>query len=471
VSLLHELSAQELVVARKSGELSARELTEHFLDRIDAHNPELNAIVTLAEDSARARANSMDNAHIPPGLLWGLPFVDKDLHNRAGVRTGCGSKTKNDSPPATESDPLPQALDDAGGISLGKSAVCEFGLSSYTESDVFGPTRSPYAPEHGAGGSSGGAASAVAAGMVPVAPGNDGGGSVRIPAWSCGVVGIKPSRGLVPSGTGFDSLGGLVVPGPLARSVGDAALLLDAMIGNGVTYRATGHARPTSSFLQQAHEPTAALTIAVVEKSPWDSGVPIAVDPAASAVVQQVARVAENLGHHVEHYDWIPPRGYGEAFHGVWSSVTVLLDVPPHKRDDLESLTRYLLEVGERQPASVLAGALLALARFETEVIRQFSAYDVVLTPGLATLPPKIGFYDREDPERNFLQQVQVTPFTSFVNVCGLPAVALPVTQTPEGLPLGVQLIGGPGQDGLLVSLSAQLEAELGWLGTRPRIW
>ncbi|MDP4899530.1 MAG: amidase, partial [Pontimonas sp.] len=239
MSLPHEFPARELVSRRRSGELSATELVEHFLARIDAHNPTLNALVTITAERALEHADAMDRGEAEPGILWGLPFADKDLTNRAGVPTGAGSRVRAGAPLPTQSDPMALAMDAAGGISIGKSAVCEFGLSSYTESLVFPPTANPYSLDHGSGGSSGGAAAAVAARLVPLSPGSDGGGSVRIPAWACGLVGLKPSRGLIPGGTGFDYLAGLVVPGPLATTVGDATLLLDALRGHGITHRAT----------------------------------------------------------------------------------------------------------------------------------------------------------------------------------------------------------------------------------------
>lgn len=471
MSLLHEMSARQLVTARREGELSASDLVSHFLARIEALNPEVNAIVTLDATQALARARAMDASEIEPGLLWGLPFADKDLTNRRGVRTGFGSKTRAGFPPEKENDPLAATLDDAGGISLGKSAVCEFGLSSYTQSDVFLPTANPFSVSHGAGGSSGGAAAAVAAGMLPVAPGNDGGGSVRIPAWVCGLVGHKPSRGLIPAGTGLDSPGGLVVPGPLARSVEDAALLLDAMRGNGQTYRAIRHADAPQSFVETLNQAPQALTIALTTNSPWDEWTDIQVDLEAKAALERVAAVASSLGHTVQWWDWTPPPGYPEAFTTLWSTQAVSLDVPVDRRHLLEPLTRYLVELGATVSAATLVGALRALAVFEKTVIRQFSAFDLVLTPGLATATPEIGFYDLEDAERNFRQQVQVTPFSSFVNVCGLPALALPVMASEKGLPLGVQLIGGPGKDALVLQFAATLEAELSWLGTRPSVW
>ena len=453
---------------RSAGEISATELVSHFVDAIEVHNPVLNAVVTVTPERAFGRATAMDNGLVDPGILWGVPFVDKDLTNRAGVPTGAGSRLFVGAPPAATSDPIPEALDEAGGISLGKSAVCEFGLTSYTQSLVFPATANPHNLEYGAGGSSGGAASAVAGGLVPFAPGSDGGGSVRIPAWTCGVVGIKPSRGLIPGGTGFDYLGGLVVPGPLARTVADAALLLDAMVGSKPTFRATQPPRVKGAFAEHAQRDPQALRLAVVTTSPWDDWVDIVVDPEALHALYHVVGLASDLGHQVEKEKWSPRAGYAKAFYTLWQASAVSLDVPPESRSLLEPITAFLIEQGEKLAAKDLAYALKELSLFEEHTLRAFSVADVVVTPGLGMEAPKIGFYDTENPEENFRQQVHVTPFSSFVNVCGLPALALPVTSTAEGVPIGVQLIGKPGSEAVLVSLAGQLERAIGW-DSRPR--
>lgn len=470
MSLFAQMGALEARNARRDGSVSATDLVSDALQRIDTLDPTLHAFARITPEEALARAAAMDRGLIEPGVLWGLPFADKDLTHRRGVVTGAGSKTRLDAEPEAMSDPIAGAIDRAGGISVGKTAVCEFGFASYTESDVLEPTLNPYALERGAGGSSGGAACAVASGMLPLAPGSDGGGSVRIPAWACGVVGHKPSRGLIPAGTGFESPGGLVVPGPLGRSVADAALLLDAMVGDGVTHRATSPGPIVPSFLERLGHAPGPLRIGVTTASPWDDWTDIRIAQPALDALSRIEAVAGGLGHHLERYAWRPPAGYAGAFHVLWSASAVSLDIPPDRLDQLEPLTRYLVEQGRRVSAREFAAALRTLAAFEREVIAQFADYDVVVTPGLAALPPEVGFYDREDPERNFRQQVQVTPFTSFVNVCGLPALALPVG-THQGVPVGVQLVGRPGGDGVVLQLAAQLEAELGFVGIRPPVW
>ena len=468
MSLWEELSAGQLIRLRQQGELSARDLVHSALEAIEVTNPRVNALVTVTPQQALARATLMDEGEIEPGILWGLPFADKDLTDRRGVRTGAGSRTRSNAGDADRTDPVPQALDDAGGISVGKSAVCEFGLTSYTQSQVFPPTLNPYSLAHGSGGSSGGAAAAVSAGMLPFAPGSDVGGSVRIPSWTCGVVGVKPSRGLLAVGSGFDSLGGLVVPGPIARSVGDAAVLLDALASGGPTFRATGHPPSGLSFADAAVQPPGGLRIGVTTASPWDGWIDIDRHPEALSALERAGAVAESCGHEIVDLGWQPLAGYAEAFTTLWQASAVSLDIPDKDHHLLEPMTRYLIERGQRLGARELAGALSFLQRFESSTIRAFSTVDVVLTPGLAMLAPEVGFYDSDDPEEIFQRQVAVTPFSSFVNVSGLPALALPVSLSTGGLPLGVQLIGTPGRDWQIISLAAQLEEALGWLGTRP---
>lgn len=465
---MRNLTALELVELRSTGQISAVELVADCLATTERLNPVVSAIVTVTAAQALQRARDMDNGLVEPGILWGLPFVDKDLTHRAGVPTRAGSRLFENARPATTTDPIPAALDAAGGISIGKSAVCEFGLTSYTESHIFPPTANPHNTAYGAGGSSGGAASAVASGMVPFAPGSDGGGSVRIPAWTCGLVGIKPSRGLIPGGTGFDSLGGLVVPGPIARTVADAALLLDALVGSEPTYRATHPPRTPGSFVEHARQQPGALTIVFTTRSPWDDWQDITLDQEATRALDTVVAHAGDLGHRVEASEWTPRPGYAEAFYTLWQASAVSLDVPVESRPLLEPITRYLIEQGEKLQAKDVAGALKALSVFEEHTIRGLASADVVLTPGLALRPPRIGFYNTEDPVENFRQQVRVTPFSSFVNVCGLPALALPVTSTADGVPVGVQLIGRPGSEATLVSLAAQLEGVINWVSTPP---
>ncbi len=236
VAEIHELSAVELRDALRSGELSSRQATGHFLDRIAAENRHLGAFITVTAEQALLDAAAADESHARAArdgtglaLLHGMPVAFKDLTDVAGVVTTHGSAALDHKPALTDGA-LVAALKSAGVISLGKTQVPEFGLTAYSENRIAPPSRNPHALSRSSGGSTGGSAAAVAAGLVPFAPGSDGGGSVRIPAAACGLVGLKPGRGLVPAGESTGDPAGLVVSGPLARSAADAALLLDAMV-------------------------------------------------------------------------------------------------------------------------------------------------------------------------------------------------------------------------------------------------
>ena len=473
---LHQLSAQEQWDWLQRGEITPIELAEHYLSRIARLDGELGAFVTVTADAARIRARSLETevprAAVPrTAVLWGLPFADKDLTLRAGVPAKFGSRLFADFVPDT-SDELVTVLDDAGGVSLGKTNTPEFGLPSYTESLVAPPARNPYDTTLGAGGSSGGAAVAVAAGLVPFAPGSDGGGSVRIPAAACGLVGLKPSRGLIPAGSGVDKLAGLVVPGPLARTVADAAMLLDAMLAGG-TYPFTLRAPrwDGGALLNAAVRGDGRFQLGVMTTSPWDGAYDIRIAPEASAALALAVRELDALGHGVEDLALESDDSYAPNFRTIWQAGAASIPAEGDALWLLEPLTQWLVAQGRALSARQLAEALAALSLYERSVIRQFAGFDAVLTPALALTPRPVGWYDNEDPERNFAQQVQYTPFTSFVNVTGLPAITLPVHVTDAGLPMGVQLIGRPGGEATLLSIGAQLEHRMNWQHRHPPQW
>jgi amidase len=466
---LHHLSAQEQWDWLQRGEVSPAELVDHYLSRIERIDPSLGAFTTVTADAARERAASLDLPR--SAALWGLPFADKDLVNRAGVPTGFGSRLMTGFVP-DRSDELVTVLDAAGAISLGKTSAPEFGLPSYTESLVGQPARNPWNTALGAGGSSGGAAVAVASGLLPFAPGSDGGGSVRIPAAACGLVGVKPSRGLVPSGTGLDKLAGLVVPGPLARNVADAAMLLDAMVEGGrypFTVRAPRW--DGGALLNAAVRGEGRFQLGVMTTSPWDDAYDIEISASASAALALAVNELDAVGHGVEEFALEPDESYAPNFRVIWQAGAAGIPAEGEQLDLLEPLTRWLVERGREISARELMRALVALSAFERSIIRQFSRFDAVLTPALAMEPRPIGWYDSEDPERNFEQQCQYTPFTSFANVTGLPAITLPVYQTPDGIPMGVQLVGRPGGEATLFAIGAQLERRLQWQRRHPPQW
>lgn len=468
---LHHLTAQEQWTWLQNGEITPTELVTHYLERIARLNGQLGALMTVTPDAALARAREVESGVPHSAPLWGLPFADKDLVQRKGVRTTYGSRLFAEYVP-DESDELVRVLDDAGGVSVGKTNAPEFGLPSFTENRVGPPARNPYDTSLGAGGSSGGAAVAVAAGLLPFAPGSDGGGSIRIPAAACGLVGIKPSRGLIPAGSGVDKLAGLVVPGPIARTVADAAMLLDAMIAWGdypFTVRAPRW--DGGALLNAAVRADGRFQLGVMTTSPWDSAYDIRIAPEATAALELAVGEFDALGHGVERFALEPFESYAPAFRTVWQAGAAGIPAEGAELDLLEPLTQWLVARGRELTARQLSEALTTLSVFERSVISQFAEFDAVLTPALAMTPRPVGWYDDADGELNFAQQVQYTPFTSMVNVSGLPAITLPVAVTEAGLPMGVQLIGRPGGEHVLLALGAQLERRLHWQDRHPAQW
>lgn len=471
---LHHLSALEQGEWLRRGDLTPRTLVEHYLARIERLNPAVGALTVVAAERALARAEELERQGSRSSPLWGIPIADKELVARAGQPTTYGSRLLAENVP-TASDELVEHLDAAGAISLGATAAPEFGLPSYTESLVAPPARTPYDLARGAGGSSGGAAAAVAAGLLPVAPGSDGGGSIRIPAAACGLVGLKPSRGRVPAGSGLDRLAGLVVPGPIARTAADAALMLDALIAAAPWPFATrapvdpplasGREHPSSGpLLGAAVRGEGRYQLGVTTSSPWETDTELTVSPEARWALEEAIAGFAALGHGIDELTLDPEPDYGRHFRTVWKASAA--SIPAQSETELallEPLTAWLVREGRALPAQQLAEALAWLAGFERRLIGQLAGLDAVLTPALALTPRPLGWYDPHDAERNFAQQVQYTPWTSMVNVAGLPAITLPVGLTPDhlpepGLPMGVQLIGRPGAEATLLALGAQWE-------------
>ncbi|GGI04796.1 amidase [Isoptericola cucumis] len=488
---LHELTAVRLRDLLRTGELAPAEVADHFLARIERANPDLGAFVAVTPREARERAAALERDGAGRhATLWGLPSGDKDLWARAGVPTGFGSRAFAGAdavvPPA--SDEIVEVLDAAGTVSLGRTTAPELGFPAYTE-PLAGPVaRNPWDTSLGAGGSSGGAAVAVAAGLLPFAPGSDGGGSVRIPAAACGVVGLKPSRGLVPAGSGQESLGGLVVNGPLARTTADTALLLEGMLTWGPDGR-VAHPLTLRAPSARAGEYLAAATrgevggsggedvrgrfrVGVTTDSAWDDFYEITTSPEARAALDAGVGVLVGLGHDVEETALEAAPEYGPAFRTLWMAGASAVPIDdPAVLDRLEPLTRWLIGRGREVPAREVSEALRTLTAYERRLLAQVARYDVVVTPALAMTPRPVGWFDPQDPERNFAQQCQYTPWTSMLNVAGLPAITVPTHRTDEGLPMGVQLVGSPGRERTLLAVAAQLEDRLHWADRHPPVW
>lgn len=458
---ISQLSAVALRAALADGVLSARETTTHFLDRIAELNPGLGSFITVTAESALVAAAAADErrgAVLRAGneltALHGMPLAYKDLLDVAGVETSYGTAALQPVV-AQRDDPLVAALSAAGAISLGKTQIPEFGLSSHSENLIAPPARNPLDPLLSAGGSSGGSAAAVAAGMLPVAPGNDGGGSVRIPASACGLIGLKPGLGTVPTDVrdGFSDAygaGRLTVSGPLAHTPFDAALLLDAMVGD-----------PSGGYLaalgNRELENLKGLRIGVSIDSPFAQTYPIPLAPEAHrALAIGTARLGA-AGHHTEeaqlHYD---PR-YPEAFSTIWTSGLGAVKLPPNSAGRLTALARSFRSRALARPTGAGLEAAAVLRDIAADFRTQWGRYDLVLTPAMATLPPPVGHYLGQDADTDYRLQCQYTPFTSMVNVAGLPALTLPTLRTAAGLSMGVQLIGRTGSEALLLAVAAQM--------------
>lgn len=462
---LHDLSLVAQVSALRRGDLDPRALVEHYLARI-ARLDDLGAFAEVTPSDARRRVDDLEGGP-RTGALWGIPLADKDLVARAGVPTRYGSRSRVNVVP-TVSDPLAAALDAAGAVNIGKTSTSEFGLTGFTEPLIHAPARDPWHPGSGAGGSSGGAAVAVAAGLLPAAVGSDGGGSIRIPSATVGVVGLKPSRGRLPIGSGFDSPDGLAVTGPVARTVDDAALLLDALVGLApFTYATT--AAGTGPFLDAARRPAPASRIGVTTVSPWDDDEHIVLDPAARAAVDTAASWFVDAGHSVADAAW-RPTGYASLFHVLWRASAARIPLTAADDGLVEPLTAWLVQQGRSLSALELLEGLGAARAFERRTIADFAPFDAVLTPALAQPPRPVGWYAGHDPERTFALQVEYAPYSSFVNVAGLPALTLPVTTDATGHPVSVQLVGRPGGEGALLALGAELEHRRGPL-PHPPVW
>jgi len=460
----HDLSLVAQVAALRDGSLDPRDLAAHYLARI-ARFADLGAFAEVTADAAFRRVSDLPRP--ATGSLWGVPLADKDLVARAGVPTRYGSRSRAHLVP-TASDPLAVALDAAGAVNVGKTSTSEFGLTGFTEPLIHAPARDPWRLSAGAGGSSGGAAVAVAAGLLPAAVGSDGGGSIRIPSATVGVVGLKPSRGRLPIGSGFDSPDGLSVTGPIARSVEDAALLLDALVGLAPFTYATA-APGSGSFVDAARRSPGALRVGVTTVSPWDDDENILLDPHSRAAFETAGDWLSDAGHDVTDADW-HPFGYASLFRVLWRASAARI---PLSEDDMmlvEPLTAWLVTEGRRLSSLDLLGGLASARAFERRTITDFAAFDAVLTPALAQMPQPVGTYAGHSPERTFAMQVEYAPYSSFVNVAGLPALTLPVTTDATGHPVSVQLIGRPGGEAALLSLAAQLEDRRGPL-PHPPVW
>jgi amidase len=459
--------ALELAAALRNRELSAVELLDACLQAVDARDPELNAVTWRNDEQARANAADADRrlAEGEDAPFLGVPIPIKDLTPVAGWPVTYGSHGAPEGP-SEQSELVVDAFTEAGFVLCGRTNTPAFGVITAAENLRHGVSRNPWDANRTPGGSSGGAAAAVAGGMFPIAHANDGGGSIRIPASYCGLVGLKPSRGRVPRLA--QSWLGAVVEGVVAHTVADSAAVLDviARFDPLAWYNAPAPARP---FSEETQAPPGQLRIGLMAQAPL--GIPT--DPACVAAARVAAEALERLGHAVEEVEvptvsaeMIPSfivltQGGLADYEGVdWSATE------PH----IAHQRQLAGEAGAYD--YVLAARTLELLSRQ-EVARWGRDFDVLLTPTSAILPPVAGATmeaQHATPEAPVGDVVASVSFTAFGNVTGLPAVSLPLHQTDEGIPVGVQLTGRPWDEATLIRLSAQLEQAMPWAARRPHL-
>ena len=461
--------ATDLAALIRGGELSARELTEAALERIEALQPDLNPFVHLDPDGALAAAEAVGPGDERP--FAGVPIAVKDTAPVAGMPFTLGSDAFGDFV-APHDAFVVRRLRDAGFVIVGKTNLPEFGILPVTEPRRFGPTRNPWDTDRTPGGSSGGAAAAVAAGMVPLAHGSDGGGSIRIPAACCGLVGLKPSRGRISRGPeqGDDFL---VQDGVLTHTVAETAALLDVLAG----YEpgdASWAPPPAEPFATAAAREPGRLRIGVTTTAPIDAPL----DPLCERAVRDAAELLESLGHQVDEVE-APWTGQSllEVFTLVFGTPIAMgffFGAQVSGREPTEELVEPLSwtiwnGIRERTALDYLL-ARTQLGVFSRGIVSLWSDYDVVLTPALAQRPVRIGEIDAcsDEPWEDFRRSGEFTPYTAIFNVTGQPAISLPLFHGDDGMPLCVQLAGRPAGEAELLSLAAQLEQAHPWAQRRP---
>jgi amidase len=441
--------------------VSSRELVERTLERIDASQPTLNAFRCVA-DGALAAADAAD-ARLAAGdrePLLGVPIAVKDDIDLAGETTPFGCP--GEFPRAAADAEAVRRLKAAGAVIVGKTNTPELGQWPITEGPAFGVTRNPWSLDHTPGGSSGGAAAAVAAGIVPAALGSDGLGSIRVPAAWTHLVGIKPQRSRVSTWPEVDKLNGLTCNGPLGRTVADAALLLDAAMGNHPADRDHPPA-PSEPYAVTAAraDPGRPLRIAIALRAPY-AVVPTPLAPEARAATERVADVLCGLGHHA----LVADPNYGVLGAGVIPRATAGLrdwvrGVPDPSL--LDARTRETARVGAVLGGPMLVGARALEGLMARQVGAIFTKFDVVLTPTTAQPPLPVGALDGLSGWATDMKMLGACPYTWPWNVLGWPGMSVPAGLTADGLPLGAQLLGPARSESLLIALAAQLEAEERW--------
>ncbi len=461
--------ASELAGMVRSGEISARELVEISLARIEDLNPQLNAFVDVDGERALEAADRIVPGDERP--FAGVPIAIKNNRPVEGFRLTYGCSLMSDYVSDYDHN-VSRRLKRAGFVVLGTTTLPEYGILPTSEARLFGPTRNPWDLDRTPGGSSGGAAAAVAAGMLPVAHGNDGGGSIRIPAACCGLVGLKPARGRISSAPELGD-SSLSIDGVLTRTVADTAAILDVLAG----YEpgdATWAPPPAESFALAANREVGTLRIAMTKLPPVAGAV---VDPACARAVDEAAELLRSLGHDVE--EVAPPwqlDGLSDLFGAVFSihiALSIAYSGMVAGRDpaaeDMEPMSWAIYSMVQHLNSVQGMGVSTQLQAFARQLVAFLEPYDALLTPALAERPLPLGTLDTAapDPMSTFTRSGLFTPFTPIFNANGQPAISLPLFHGDDGLPVGVQIVGRPAGEAALLALASQLEQARPWVERR----
>jgi amidase len=467
--------AVELAAAIGRKEVSPVEVVDGYLERMDQLDCRLNAFCHRADDDVRKAASAAADAAVraastedlPP--FHGVPLPIKDLLDVAGWPTTHGSAGASQAP-AAASDPVVQRFLDAGFVLLGKTTTSEFGTVPFTESEALGISRNPWDPDRTPGGSSSGAGAAVAAGMAPIAHGADGGASIRVPASCNGLVGLKPTRGLVTNVT--VDLEGFATSGVLTRTVADTAAALDVLARHDPAAWWSPPTPRRSFTSAMTRTPPTGLRVGALADSPIDG---LSVDPACATAVDTTLRTLESVGHHVVDTPLpLPPTNeLMAAFTTIWNvgGGGIALADP----DRVEPHNRALRDVARAIDSWAYAEGVRKTQRLSRRIVEAFVAsFDLLVTPTMACLPPPVGAWRAgtdDDPLMALLNSYPMAVFTSLFNVTGQPAISVPIHHDdPTGLPVGVQIVAAPWREDLLLQVSRTLELAHPWTDRRAAV-
>jgi amidase len=468
------LDATDQAALVRRGEVTPRELLDAAIERIERIDPQLNAVVIRWFDHARTIADGP----LPDGPFRGVPFLLKDLWAHfEGQTLSNGNQALKDAAPLSPTDTtLVSRFKAAGLVTAGRTNSPEFGSLPTTEPTAWGPTRNPWNTDHSTGGSSGGSGAAVASGMVPIAHASDGGGSIRIPASCCGLVGLKPSQGRITLGPYRDE-SNLGVELCVSRSLRDTAAMLDAVRGPGVGDTVIAPA-PERPYLEELGAPAGRLRIGLLDHHPFGPEI----HPECATAARNAAALLESFGHHVEHAfpSAMANPEFGRRFSALWSTnmatsiSRIAAQLGRELTDDEVQLHNRAQATFARNVSGVdYAMALAANVEFRRAVQQWWAdGWDLLVSPTLAEPPTRIGEFDdvEDSPMAPMVRSMSYVAFTPAFNASGQPAISLPLHTTADGLPVGVQLVAAYGREDVLFRVAAQIEAAQPWTGRHPSI-